>query len=462
MFKRILIFFLFLMLSAVLWIQGRQLMLNVYVFFPLLVFPAYYFYETRDDAAILVLFGLLTALFLLFFIPAPSWEMVVFGAGHLAFVALVWAYWARWQGAVRAEIARRDAAVSELETLRKKHESRLESLHHLEKQVGGLLDLFEIARDFGECLSFEKMAEILQKKVLPEIRFEHLILWVFEREKDREREMDAPSAEVLFFVGERGVESGSPGQISPERLRRFEEVRANSQMVQSESQWVFPLVVDGRLAACLGVEGAAAEDLAKFEVLSAYLALQVKKVQLYETVRELSIRDSLTGIFVRRHFVERFEEELRRCIRFKLPLAVLMLDIDHFKRYNDDHGHMAGDSTLKQVASILRQSLRKVDLVARYGGEEFVMVIPETRREGAFEVAERIRSGVARHNFKVFHEETRVTVSVGIALYPADVEASEQAVEHAGLAAELIHCADQALYRAKEEGRNRVILFHDL
>ncbi len=228
-------------------------------------------------------------------------------------------------------------------------------------------------------------------------------------------------------------------------------------MLKLGDSWLFPLMSDGKLTACLVVHGANKDDLAKFEVLSAFMTLHVKKVDLYETVKELAIRDGLTGVFVRRHFVERFEEELRRSDKYGLPLAVLMLDIDHFKRYNDEYGHLAGDATLKQVASLLRESLRQVDIVARYGGEEFVMVLPETRWEGAVEVAERIRSSIARHNFKIYSQGTRVTVSIGVSLYPSGkVHMAGKNINET--VETLIHAADKALYRAKEEGRNRVIL----
>jgi len=165
---------------------------------------------------------------------------------------------------------------------------------------------------------------------------------------------------------------------------------------------------------------------------------------------------------VRRHFLERFHDELKRSIKYQLPLALLMLDIDHFKRYNDEFGHLVGDATLKEVAALLRDSLRKVDIVARYGGEEFVAVLPETNAAGAVEVAERIRSSIARHRVKVYDVETQVTVSIGIALFPVDIPDSQRHRYYEYLAFDLIRHGDKALYRAKEEGRNRVFKFQDI
>src|SRR3989338_7198282 len=139
-----------------------------------------------------------------------------------------------------------------------------------------------------------------------------------------------------------------------------------------------------------------------------------------------------------------------------------MLDIDHFKRYNDDFGHLVGDVTLKEVAAVIRANVRNVDIVARYGGEEFVVVIPETRQTGAQEAAERIRSAIARRSFRGFDEETKATVSIGVSVFPDDVSGSVKGENDGNLLFELLQHADGALYWAKEEGRNRVVLYSSL
>jgi len=259
-------------------------------------------------------------------------------------------------------------------------------------------------------------------------------------------------------------------KISEDLLKAYE----TQHMVRGESglrakdgsgkdeRWVFPISIEGAITALMTVEGGHPDDMVRFEVLVAHLVLQVKKIQLYETVKELSIIDGLTGMYVRRHFLERFDEELQRSLKYRLPLAVLMLDIDHFKRYNDEFGHLVGDATLKEVASLLRDNLRKVDIVARYGGEEFVAVLPETSGEAAREAAERIRSSIARHRFKVYDVEAKVTVSLGISLFPIDIPKKKRDLYYPDMGFDLIRHADKALYRAKEEGRNRVYRFQEL
>lgn len=129
-------------------------------------------------------------------------------------------------------------------------------------------------------------------------------------------------------------------------------------------------------------------------------------------------------------------------------VSVLMLDVDHFKRVNDQLGHLAGDSVLRELARLLREAVRNVDWVGRYGGEEFVVILPQTRYEEARQTAERLRQEVELHSFRAGERMTRMTVSVGVATYP-----SEKADSAAGLLRE----ADLALYRAKEAGRNRVM-----
>jgi diguanylate cyclase (GGDEF)-like protein len=249
--------------------------------------------------------------------------------------------------------------------------------------------------------------------------------------------------------------------LTDEEQKDFNAMTISKAMLRRESHWYFPILESGEISAVFAVHGIQEEDLARVEVLSAYLVLLIKKIKLYETVRELAIVDELTQVFVRHHFLERLEEELQRSMRFKLPLTVLMLDIDHFKRYNDDFGHLVGDATLKEVANLLKSSLRRVDLVGRYGGEEFLVAMPETRIANATEVAERIRSNIARHDFQVYNVRTKVTVSQGIMVFNGENAEGTGGLNAKDLAKELIRKADESMYRAKEEGRNRVCLHKD-
>ena len=165
-------------------------------------------------------------------------------------------------------------------------------------------------------------------------------------------------------------------------------------------------------------------------------------------LHELSITDSLTGLANRKHLMETLEAEIERCRRYRRPLAVAMIDIDHFKRFNDTFGHLAGDEVLRRLAAIFRASLRSADFAARYGGEEFLIVLPETDAATAVEIAERIRARVAAESAQRDAVSPRITVSAGIAAASGDEDLEV-----------LIHKADAALYRAKEGGRDRIEVF---
>lgn len=455
MLKRSLKFAALLFLLVIVNVQSRELFLSFFVLFPLLTISCFLILDEESRKILQVVAAVILFFYLYHFIQRPSPELAILGALTILISWMTFGYRRTWDRKIKVETQLCQHAAQTLEALKVKYQSRLESLHHLEKQVAGLLDLFEIAKDFNDAMSLETIAAILHERVQPELQFQKMVLVLAEKNENQSR-----FGRTLCIL-ESGVDDRpTPELLDEADMRKLRKVHESKKLLQDDTSLTFPITVDGDSAAFLHVCQIQSEDLAKFEVLAAYLALQIKKVSLYETVRELSIQDGLTGVFVRRHFMERFEEELKRSMKYQLPLAVLMLDIDHFKRYNDAYGHLAGDATLKQVADLLRQSVRRVDIVARYGGEEFIIVTPETKKKAVMEVAERIRSGIARHNFRIYNDQTRVTVSMGVALFPYDVSQAA-AGESADLAQGLILKADNALYRAKDEGRNRVVLYQE-
>ena len=164
-------------------------------------------------------------------------------------------------------------------------------------------------------------------------------------------------------------------------------------------------------------------------------------------LERLSVTDELTGLANRRQLSTELAREVQRGERHGRGFAVLMLDVDNFKVFNDTHGHPAGDDVLRGLALILNESTREVDTVARYGGEEFTVILPETTAKGAAEMGERVRARTAKHRFKLDDgAEAGVTVSIGYAIFPA----------HGKTADAIIDAADQALYKSKQAGRNRV------
>lgn len=189
-------------------------------------------------------------------------------------------------------------------------------------------------------------------------------------------------------------------------------------------------------------------DRDKITVMLNQLGLFLKRSRLYSEIQELSITDSLTGTYVRRYFLQRFKEELMRSERNGLALSFLLIDVDNFKAYNDTYGHLAGDAVLKEVAQLMKSSLRQIDMCARYGGEEFCLMLPETAKENAYVAAERIRANVESAIVKVYNESLNCTISVGASSYPKDGEQLNL----------LIDKADKALYKAKAQGKNRVCM----
>jgi diguanylate cyclase (GGDEF)-like protein len=164
-----------------------------------------------------------------------------------------------------------------------------------------------------------------------------------------------------------------------------------------------------------------------------------------EEVERLAITDSLTGLYNHRHLFELADRELQRARRYQLPLAVIMLDIDDFKRVNDTYGHATGDQVLQGVADCCQKELRRVDVIGRYGGDEFVAVLPETGLSAACQVAERLRKSIAERVLDTKAGRVTVTVSLGVAVLDDEHLTAET----------LLDCADKALYVAKKNGRNR-------
>ncbi len=171
----------------------------------------------------------------------------------------------------------------------------------------------------------------------------------------------------------------------------------------------------------------------------------------HEEIYRLSTVDGLTQIFNKRYFVETLERELSRARRYDRPLALMMFDIDHFKRCNDTYGHRAGDHVLRHMADLVRQRSRKVDVIARYGGEEFAVVLPEIDLAGAAQFGESLRRMVEEEEFVFEGRRILLAISVGVAdLEPGVANADD-----------LIKKADARLYRAKQGGRNRVVAAED-
>jgi diguanylate cyclase (GGDEF)-like protein len=184
---------------------------------------------------------------------------------------------------------------------------------------------------------------------------------------------------------------------------------------------------------------------------SRHLAVSLHNTVLYEKVKDLSMRDSMTGLYNFRHFLETLRQEIERAERYDEPLSCIMLDIDNFKSVNDNYGHQVGDLVLKELARSVSISVRSSDIPARYGGDEFCIVLPKTDKNLALKLAQRLMTQFSGKEIRITDESQRVkvTISIGIAAFPEDTRNMD----------ELMRMADEALYRAKSQGKNRIVDF---
>ena len=318
----------------------------------------------------------------------------------------------------------------------------------LEQRVGRIVTLYELSKKMTASLELSEVFLLLQEAARNNLSFERG--WLFlTGEADQ-----VPRVEEQFSFSsqkETALEHSRVLQVPPVLETLIQEMSRERGPVRSERVLASPLLVKNELNGFLALEGTpphggvpAQEE--SLSILANQFAPAIQKVKLYQKIQQLAITDGLTRLSSRHYFMERFQEELARSKRYRLSLAFLMADIDHFKEHNDRCGHLVGDVVLREVASLIKVSVREIDLVGRYGGEEFAIVLPDTSLEGALHVAERIRSTIEGHAFAAYDETLHVTLSLGISVYPGNGEDAET----------LIDTADAALYHAKGAGRNRI------
>jgi len=196
------------------------------------------------------------------------------------------------------------------------------------------------------------------------------------------------------------------------------------------------------------------EDLGLLQAIGSFITMAMDRSDLHvrtEELKEISITDPMTGLLNRRYFQERLTEEIERTRRHALPVCLMMVDIDDFKKINDQYGHLMGDEVLKEVAQIIRNTIRTIDVASRFGGEEFTVILPHTAKEDANLIAKRLCELVSKGGDlqKKIEGKANLTVSIGLASFPEDAETINELIDH----------ADQALYKAKHFGKNQVIVY---
>ena len=333
--------------------------------------------------------------------------MITMPLAVMTYVALV-AYCARklvetielkQQDKILEESARSQRLVDQKESL---YVERL----RLENEVLEILTLYEIMKEITQSLSEKEAFEIFQSKLSDHVSFTDcsLVHPLCDEINDYKKSMEY----FLFAL------QGKTGKIG-----------------------------------YLVVKGIPQEHHEKFTIMGHQFALALRRIKLYHEIERIAVTDSLTELHTRRYTIERFQEELMRSQARGMKLSFLMIDVDHFKTFNDQHGHLIGEQILRELGKLVQESTREVDIALRFGGEEFCVILPDTDRTGARYAAERIRQAVESSSIKAYDAEVKITVSLGVATHPEDGTQIE----------ELIDKADWALYRAKREGRNRICSF---
>ncbi len=294
----------------------------------------------------------------------------------------------------------------------------------------------------------------------------------------------APTQVLLFFVDERvnklilnhqrglaedvkigfqvDVGSGRIGWVAEHKVPMdvndfIREMRQSGVSLEVPAHFRFktelcaPMVHEGRVLGVISVGGITRHykyEKTMLALIADLGSIALHNTQLFNQVQEMANSDGLTKLFNKRFFMNRLSEEILKAEKGHYPVSVFIFDLDHFKHYNDSQGHQAGDEVLKMTGQILREMVRPDDCPARYGGEEFIVILPQTPKDGAMVVAERIRARVDAHPYPNRESQPLKTVSLsgGVATFPDDGRSGP----------DLIAAADGALYRAKKEGRNKV------
>ena len=290
----------------------------------------------------------------------------------------------------------------------------------------------------------------LLAKIEPSWSFDEILILLLESA----RKLTSSSSGVIF-LGKKGaltekISWGIGGEECDKAIARIVDFsRPEKDFYENHGQSLYiPLFDNGALMgglALFDVKSDTVNDGITELMQNKIAGIIIQTKALHKTIK-LSNVDGLTGLFNHRFFHERMEKEIYRAQQYDLNFSLMILDIDDFKKFNDTHGHLAGDRHLKSMAKIMRFILRETDFTARYGGEEFAVILPETPIEGALIAAERIRKAVENQNFG---QGMRSTVSIGLAAYP----------DHGVKKNDIIDKADKALYEAKGSGKNRVCVF---
>ncbi len=328
-------------------------------------------------------------------------------------------------------------------------------LYSLERRRADQLEAINaVARQTTAVLDLDELLTVVCHLLLEWFRVDHVAVLMMEGETLRMRAHEGRLTPNIAMgamlspgagLAARALSSGR--SIIENNVSEVDGYIAG--FAETQSEICVPLIFFGEKMGVLALDAARknafdAEDRQPLESVADICAAAIQNANNFDRMKQLAYVDGLTGIHNRRFFEMRIGEELERAGRFQGRMSAIMVDIDHFKKLNDEFGHLLGDEILRSVALILKQQLRKMDMVCRYGGDEFAILVPETTGENAVRVAEKLRRHIETHPFPGVPRP--VTISGGVADYPT----------HGMTRDEVVAAADNALYTAKQAGRNRV------
>lgn len=342
--------------------------------------------------------------------------------------------------------------------------------NRLEQQAEELNFINEFSSTIGSTLEIDQIIEILFEKLSVGVPIDAAALFVFQKDGVKTymslaAEVDEAEASYLtkVFVTRSAEILGEPlpvDAIETVSLSRHPRPASScgtagaGSLVSKGCSFAVPMRVADELIGVLMVSSFGGPPFSSNQkrlvsTIANQISLALKNSLEHRRIQELAIRDSLTGLYNYRAFQSILEKKYDEHLRYGRPLSVILIDIDHFKKVNDTHGHQKGDELLREIASLLVRCCRRSDFIARYGGEEFILILPETLLEPARDLADRIRLKVSAGALINSTSNIKVTVSLGV----ASVENSWVHGSH-----DLVRAADEALYRAKRQGRNRVCI----
>ena len=335
------------------------------------------------------------------------------------------------------------------ESLREKYQKEAETLQkEKERYIHFLVNIPDIVRSFISDLSFEEIVSSIFRLTKSLVEPEIIELYMLD-----------VSTNSLILVHHNGSKKD---QESVVKLGEgIIGLAAENRMVVSQAvqhlrgiddiEFAAPILFKERLIGVMGLSKIKISDGNEMRFISMIADLAGVSLQNCEflgTAKEEAITDALTELYNRRYFFEKAREAAHKAIKHHSPISIFIFDIDHFKKYNDMHGHPEGDYLLKELSRILKENSREGDVTARYGGEEFIVLMPDTDKEGAVVYGEKIRKVIESYPFR--HREKQplgyLSVSGGVASFPFDGSSIEA----------VIRCADEALYESKRSGRNMI------